>query len=752
MGVTAERSVDTGLDTLFRDNLCTAGNDDDLITDTLFDSQVIDPLHVLVVDVVMGNDGGSEDRFSVHFDGSVNQLLNRYGGAEVVDFNAPLLDAAVLDVDDLAQAYGVLVFTDGTADDDQRMRFDVITEFLVGEVMRFRRNDQIVNVDVEVDLALHFDTGTFSFLHDFAGDDFRIDEAEFLTDLDSDDFGGTAVSRDHHGDHDGAVSRPFHLGLDQVGVTILPCLFQSGVDVVLVEFVDEDDLAAVFEGAAADQCGRVLGVAAVLLNVVVAEVCSDRSHVVLISLVDEAVADTTVDLTGNTVTVTSRVFSGVDEEAFFDSLEVTTDFEDLFHEQGRLFADLSGLLDQMAFLLQFDHIHQTVHTDQSLLCSVASFDVVDVPRNVTAFIRCDGGLDIRAGQLGDHHVHDMGNSRFTSGGVDVLGVHLRSHAVFAQEVTQCDSVRQIVVDARCRCSRRRYCGQADVFGFDAAQFGELGVDSVLDDQFRHDFPCITSCCVRVVRTVDLSHVSPCQDGLGLAGVDEGTDAVDVSVQYVVLGILVNTVDAFFSEHDSDVRTSNAGYVGMVVDRTANFILDQVDGFSLCTDNLTGDRDTTDTLGGTFDQTIHVGLAGSTNDHEVVSAVPCSHSHTTDIVFETAGCDLGGDNGQRLRVRAFKILRRRKRNTLLERFGSISVSERSDLDARCRGSPGPAFSSGFIFIEVLQEFFDVQFFILLQRFHPYFPPLNSAATSSHPSPLASMMLASRMDISFALANL
>ena len=75
--------------------------------------------------------------------------------------------------------------------------------------------------------------------------------------------------------------------------------------------------------------------------------------------------------------------------------------------------------------------------------------------------------------------------------------------------------------------------------------------------------------------------------------------VNVSVKYVVLRVLVSTVNAFFSEHYCDIRTCNAGDVGMVVDWTTNFIFDEVDSLSLCSDLLTSNRNTTDTLRSTF---------------------------------------------------------------------------------------------------------------------------------------------------------
>ena len=118
---------------------------------------------------------------------------------------------------------------------------------------------------------------------------------------------------------------------------------------------------------------------------------------------------------------------------------------------------------------------------------------------------------------------------------------------------------------------------------------------------------------------------------------------------------MSAVDTFFSEHNSYVGTSYAGYVGVVVDRTTNFIFDQIQSLSLSSNLLSGDGNTADTLRSTFYQTVHVRLTSGSDNHDMVSAMPCSHSHTTDVVFETAGCDFSGDDRSRLGIHTVKVL-------------------------------------------------------------------------------------------------
>ena len=106
---------------------------------------------------------------------------------------------------------------------------------------------------------------------------------------------------------------------------------------------------------------------------------------------------------------------------------------------------------------------------------------------------------------------------------------------------------------------------------------------------------------------------------------------------------------------------------MVVDRTADFVLDEVDSLTLCSYLFTCYRNSADTLRGTFHESVDVGLTHVTNYHEVVSAVPCCHSHTADIVFESSGSDLSCDGLHRLRVDIVQEFCGRKRNALLQRF-------------------------------------------------------------------------------------
>ena len=177
MGVTSESHIDTGLDGFFRDNLCAARADDHLVSDTFFHAELVQSLHVLVVNIVVGNDCGSKDCLCVFFDTSVNHLFYRYGSAEVYAFDTPLFDTAMFDVNDFSHTYGVFVFADCTADNlHVFVPFEFIIKLFICHIVWLRRDLKGRQVDIEINAALQFDSGTFRILHHFCRDNFRVNQ------------------------------------------------------------------------------------------------------------------------------------------------------------------------------------------------------------------------------------------------------------------------------------------------------------------------------------------------------------------------------------------------------------------------------------------------------------------------------------------------------------------------------------------------------------------------------------------------
>ena len=101
--VSSKAFVDSCISGFLRYNLSSACRNDNLVSDSLFNGQLVDALHVLVVNIVVGNDSGRQDRICVQFYSRIYQLFNRYGGSKVFYLDAPLFDSAMLDVDDFPQ-------------------------------------------------------------------------------------------------------------------------------------------------------------------------------------------------------------------------------------------------------------------------------------------------------------------------------------------------------------------------------------------------------------------------------------------------------------------------------------------------------------------------------------------------------------------------------------------------------------------------------------------------------------------------
>ena len=226
---------------------------------------------------------------------------------------------------------------------------------------------------------------------------------------------------------------------------------------------------------------------------------------------------------------------------------------------------------------------------------------------------------------------------------------------------------------------------------------------MLNYEFGHDLPGVSCGCVGVVGSVDLKHFGPGHNLLGLAGVYERPYHVYVSVKNIVLGVLVSAVDAFFREHDRDVGACYAGNVGVIIYGPADFVFYEVQRLALRPYLLTGDGNSAQTLRSTLHEAVDMRLTHVADDHDMVRAVPCSHSHAANVVFESSGGDFGRDGLLRLGVYAVEILGRRQGNVVFERLGGIFVLEGSQLKIGSGLTPGPAAPSGLVLVQVFKQF-------------------------------------------------
>ncbi len=100
--------------------------------------------------------------------------------------------------------------------------------------------------------------------------------------------------------------------------------------------------------------------------------------------------------------------------------------------------------------------------------------------------------------------------------------------------------------------------------------------------------------------VDLEHSGPGHDLFRFRRVHKRPKHVDVPVKDVILRVLVRPVYPLFRKHHGNLRPGDAGHVGMIVDRSADFVLDEVEGLALGPDLLARNRDSARALGRALD--------------------------------------------------------------------------------------------------------------------------------------------------------
>ncbi len=102
---------------------------------------------------------------------------------------------------------------------------------------------------------------------------------------------------------------------------------------------------------------------------------------------------------------------------------------------------------------------------------------------------------------------------------------------------------------------------------------------MLDHQLRHDFPSIAGCGVSIMGAVDLGHTGIRHQAFGFRSINEGTHHIHIAIKHIVLGILVSSIDPFFSKQDSDFWSSDAADVRVKIDGTADFVFNKVERFT-----------------------------------------------------------------------------------------------------------------------------------------------------------------------------
>ncbi len=149
---------------------------------------------------------------------------------------------------------------------------------------------------------------------------------------------------------------------------------------------------------------------------------------------------------------------------------------------------------------------------------------------------------------------------------------------------------------------------------------------------------------------------------------------------------------------------------MKVDRPADFFFDSVQCLARGANLFARDWYAADAFGRAFYESVDMGLAGGANDHDVVGAVPGSHTHAPQVVLETARSDFRGDDEIALRVNVIERVGGGQRDRLRKIFGGVAVNERCKLVIFQFVPPGPAFPFGPVTIEIAQNIAQIDFFV------------------------------------------
>ena len=194
-------------------------------------------------------------------DGGVQHLLHRHRRAQVLAGEAPLLEAAVLDVDDLAHAHRVLVLAHRGGDALEVLLGDEGSDLLVGEQLDgLGGMTSVGRVDGHVQAALDLDERALGGVHDLLVDDLAVVQVHGPAELERGGLGDALARPAGTWSPRPAVAGPLDLGLDEALLAQLGGLREAHVDVVLgVELVDERHLVGVAQRAAADEVAGLVG-------------------------------------------------------------------------------------------------------------------------------------------------------------------------------------------------------------------------------------------------------------------------------------------------------------------------------------------------------------------------------------------------------------------------------------------------------------------------------------------------------------
>src|SRR5690606_912845 len=103
--------IQTGLYGQLLNNLGSASKDDQFVTDSFFHRGVTELLQILIMNVVMTDDGTSQDGLRIGLDGRIHQFFHWNGRSTINALNTIFFDTTMLDIDDFPKSHGVFIIS-----------------------------------------------------------------------------------------------------------------------------------------------------------------------------------------------------------------------------------------------------------------------------------------------------------------------------------------------------------------------------------------------------------------------------------------------------------------------------------------------------------------------------------------------------------------------------------------------------------------------------------------------------------------
>ncbi len=259
LGTPAKSGIESGFCSHPGIHLGSAGDEDDAVADTPFNTQVGQLFHLSAMDVVMTDNRGNKDRLGASLNGGIDQFAEGHGGTQVMVFDAVFFDPAVLDIQNLTQTNTVFVFADSSRDDRQAGLFYRCSQDLLIQDNLLLRDLQVGQFNIKSHFPFNLNEAALCRVHDLDVDNLGVDQTELFRHFNPVRPGEILRQGNEELGQDGTVTRPLRFRFDLAAFTILVGFLQALFAIVLrIEFIDIGDFFGLTQGATANRVARSL--------------------------------------------------------------------------------------------------------------------------------------------------------------------------------------------------------------------------------------------------------------------------------------------------------------------------------------------------------------------------------------------------------------------------------------------------------------------------------------------------------------